>query len=47
MDTEIKKITNTPKNVQKLHKMIVDTFWDTYRGSSTDQNIADYLKDSY
>lgn len=47
MDTEIKKITNTPENVQKLHKMIVDTFWDTYRGSSADKNIADYLQNSY
>ncbi|WP_395319174.1 GNAT family N-acetyltransferase [Fructilactobacillus frigidiflavus] len=47
MASEIKKITNTPENVEKLHQMMVDTFWDTYRGSSADHNIADYLKDNY
>ncbi|USS87756.1 GNAT family N-acetyltransferase [Fructilactobacillus hinvesii] len=47
MTTEIKHLTNTKQTVRELHQLIVTTFWDTYRGSSADENIANYLEQNY
>ncbi|USS89891.1 GNAT family N-acetyltransferase [Fructilactobacillus cliffordii] len=47
MTTEIKHLTNSKQTVRNLHQMIVKTFWDTYRGTSADHNIADYLEQNY
>ncbi|USS85035.1 GNAT family N-acetyltransferase [Fructilactobacillus myrtifloralis] len=47
MTTEIKHLTNDSQTVTELHDLIVNTFWDTYRGSSADANIAAYLDQEY